>query len=96
MTAYVIVEMDVTDPAAYEGYKAAAAPSVAAFGGTYVVRGGPAELLEGDRDPARIVVLQFPDPDAARSWYGSAGYTAARALRAGAATGRLILVEGLE
>jgi len=92
--AYVIVDIDVTDPAAYETYKTLAGPAVAQYGGTYIVRGGATEVLEGDRVPNRTVLIEFPDADAARTWYHSPEYTAAKQARAGAATGSLILVEG--
>ena len=92
----MLVELDVTDPEAFEAYKAAAGPAGEANGATYLARGGATELLEGDQEPARITILRFADADAARAWYDSPEYTAARALRTGAATGRFILVEGLE
>jgi uncharacterized protein (DUF1330 family) len=93
--AYVIVDIDVTDPAAYDRYKVLAAPAVAQFGGSYIVRGGATEVLEGDRVPNRTVLIEFPDVDAARNWYHSPEYAAAREERAGAATGSLILAEGV-
>jgi uncharacterized protein (DUF1330 family) len=92
--AYVICDIDVTDPDAYERYKALAGPAVAAHGGTYLVRGGATEVLEGDRKPNRIVVLEFPDGDAARRWYDSPDYREARAIRATAATASIIVVDG--
>lgn len=95
MTAYVIVEVDVTDPQAYEAYKGLAAAAVEAHGGRYIARGGATELLEGDREPARVVLLEFADVDAARTWYQSPEYGAAKAARAGAATGRFVIVEGV-
>jgi uncharacterized protein (DUF1330 family) len=96
VTAYVLVEIDVTDPEAFEAYKAAAGPAAEANGATYLARGGATELLEGTDEPGRIALLRFADADAARAWYDSPEYTAARALRAGSATARFILVEGLE
>jgi uncharacterized protein (DUF1330 family) len=93
--AYVIVDMDVTDAEQYESYKALAGPSLEQYGGRYIVRGGAAEVLEGERVPKRVVVVEFPDADAARRWYSSPEYSAARAARAGAATGSFILVEGV-
>ena len=95
MAAYVVVEMHVTDPEAYEAYKALAAPAVEAHGGRYLARGGTTELLEGLEVPERVVVLEFPDLDAARRWYASPEYTTARGARANAATGRLVLVDGV-
>jgi uncharacterized protein (DUF1330 family) len=95
MAAYVVVDVDVEDPERYEEYKALAAASVEEHGGHYVVRGGAAEVLEGDRVPNRLVVVEFPDADTARRWYHSEAYGRARAARAGAATGSFVLVEGV-
>lgn len=94
MPAYVVCEVIVGDAEAYERYKPLSLAAVDAHGGRFLVRGGPAELLEGTGDPARIVVLEFPDRAAARRWYDSPEYGAARAARAGAATARFVLVDG--
>ena len=94
MSAYLIARIDVTDPERYEEYKALAQVAVAAHGGRYVVRGGEHETLEGDVEDRRIVVLEFPDTAAARGFYASAEYTAAKAARAGAAIGQFVVVEG--
>jgi uncharacterized protein (DUF1330 family) len=96
MAAYVLVEVDVTDPEAYETYKTLAAAAVTTHGGRYIARGGATELLEGDVEPQRLVVLEFLDMDAARTWYHSPEYGEARAARAGAATGRFVIVDGLD
>jgi uncharacterized protein (DUF1330 family) len=93
--AYVIVDMNVTDPEKYQGYVALAGPSVEAGGGRFIVRGGDTEVLEGEWAPNRIIILEFPDMDAARDWYNSPHYTEARAAREGAATGSFIAVEGV-
>lgn len=95
MAAYVIAEIKVTDPAAYEPYRALAQESIARFGGRYVVRGGKAELLEGETPPERVVVLEFPDVAAARRWYESEEYQKAAKIRHKASTGRVLLVEGM-
>jgi uncharacterized protein (DUF1330 family) len=94
MPAYVIVETDITDPERYERYKAAAAEAVAAAGGRYVARGGELDVLEGDWRPPRLVVLEFEDLAAARRWYDSERYQAARQLRQGAARLRMVAVQG--
>jgi uncharacterized protein (DUF1330 family) len=95
MPAYVIVEVSVTDAAEYERYKPLAEASVAAYGGTYKVRGGKTELIEGDEVPERLVVLEFADLATARAWYGSPEYQAALPIRLAAAkTSRLFLIEG--
>ena len=59
MSAYVIVEIDIIDPAGFEEYKKLASATVEKYGGKYIVRGGRTEVLEGDWKPKRIVVLQF-------------------------------------
>lgn len=92
--AYVLVDMQVTDPEQYRGYMALSGPAVEAAGGRYLARGGPTEVLEGERQPNRTVILEFDDAEAARAWYGSERYRQARAAREGAAIGSLILVEG--
>jgi uncharacterized protein (DUF1330 family) len=94
MPAYVVVEITVTDPAAYERYKQLAEASVAAYGGRYLVRGGRVELLEGSRVPPRLVVLEFPSVDRARSWWASPEYAEAKPVRAASATTEMILVDG--
>ena len=96
MAAYVIVETDVTDPERYERYRAAATEAVVAAGGRYVVRGGALDVLEGDWEPSRLVVLEFDDLAAARRWYDSEGYRQARQLRQGAARLRVVAVQGLD
>lgn len=94
MTAYVIVEIDVTDPAAYEPYKKAASESIARHGGKYIVRGGKTVSLEG-APPKRVVILEFPSLDAAKRFYDSADYQAAIQLRKKAtASSRFFIVEG--
>ena len=95
MTAYVLVDVDVTDSARYDRYRPLAAASVEQYGGRYLARGGACEVFEGDRTPNRLVVLEFPDAESARRWYHSPEYGEARATRAGAAIGSFILVEGV-
>ena len=96
MPAYVIVEIEVTDPEQYERYKAAGAAAVAASGGRYLVRGGELAVLEGDWRPSRLVVLEFEDLAAARSWYASARYQEAKEIRQGAARLRMVAVQGVD
>jgi uncharacterized protein (DUF1330 family) len=95
MPAYVIAETDVHDQAQYDRYKEAAPATIAAYGGRYVARGGELDVLEGDWDPARLVILEFDDLETARRWYRSPEYAEARKLREGAATMRFVAVEGL-
>ena len=94
MPAYIVAEIEVTNPAGYEAYRPLAGASVAQYGGIFRVRGGKAELLEGAKEPARIVVIEFPDGAAARRWYNSPEYQEALKIRLANSTGRVVLVEG--
>jgi uncharacterized protein (DUF1330 family) len=96
MPAYVIVETDVHDPEQYERYKAASPDAVHAGGGRFVVRGGELAVLEGDWHPSRLVILEFPDLEAAKKWYSSPEYGDAKRLREGAANLRMVAVQGLD
>ena len=95
MTAYWIAHVTVTDPEAYKGYQALAPAAFAAHGARFLARGGPHEVLEG---PAleRHVVIEFPSLTAARACHASPEYQAARALRDGAATVHVAIVEGVD
>lgn len=90
---YVIARVDVSNPEAYARYAAAATRAIADHGGKALARGGRFEALEG-KARARNVVLEFESYEAARAYYHSAQYQAARALREGAAEAELVLVEG--
>jgi uncharacterized protein (DUF1330 family) len=95
VAAYVIVDIEVQDAERYGEYKKLAEPTVALYGGRYVVRGGAAERLEGERVPGRIVVLEFPSVERAKQWWDSAEYTPARALRHETASTQMIVVQGV-
>lgn len=95
MPAYVVVQVDIEDPAGYERYKQLAPPSIAAYGGRYLARGGACETLEGSWQPRRLVILEFPSTEKARAWWGSPEYAEARGLRQRCARSELIVVEGL-
>lgn len=94
MSVFVVVQIDVTDPVAYETYKALASPAIGLYDGRYAVRGGTTTTLEGDWNPGRFVLLEFPTAERARAWYDSPEYGAARDARHGAANVKMILVEG--
>jgi uncharacterized protein (DUF1330 family) len=93
--AYLIADMDVTDPNAYEDYKRLAGPAVERYGGRYIARGGATVLLEGEREPHRTVIIEFPSVDAATTFYSSPEYREARDARAGAAQASIVVVEGM-
>ncbi len=95
MTAYVIVQIEVTDPETFETYSAQVPPTLEAYGGGYVVRGGEQEVLEGDWPYLRTVILKFPSVEQAKAWHASAEYEAPKALRLSASKGNMLVVEGL-
>lgn len=94
MAAYVIANVDVHDPVEYEAYRSRTPDTVAAHGGRFIVRGGEIEILEGNPDIRRLVVIEFPDRAAARRWYDSAEYQALIPFRTSASTGALFIVDG--
>lgn len=93
MTAYVIGEIEVTDPAVYDDYRKQVLATITQHGGRFLVRGGKAEALEG-ATPKRMVLLEFPSYEQASKWYRSPEYAPLIALRQKAARGRLVLAEG--
>lgn len=95
MPAYLIVEIDIIDPDGYEHYKNLAGATVEKYGGKYVVRGGSTEVLEGEWQPKRIVVLRFESADRAKKWLNSEEYREPRKMRHRTAKTNMILVEGL-
>jgi uncharacterized protein (DUF1330 family) len=95
MAAYVIANVDVIEPAGYQEYRALVGATVEKYGGRFLVRGGPHEIVEGDWRPSRVVVLEFPSMAVARRWYGSEEYRHPLALRLKSARSELIFVEGV-
>lgn len=94
MPAYVIADVDITDPERYSDYIAHTPDSVARHGGRFIVRGGPFEVLEGDWQPGRLVVIEFPDRQAAVAWFRSPAYQELAAIRREASTARIVVAEG--
>lgn len=95
MTSYVIVNLKLRDPAAYEEYKAKAPGLIARHGGEYIVRGGHCEVLEGNWQPNRLVLLRFPDRNAVLAFLDDPEYAPLKALRHRVADTDLIVVEGV-
>ena len=95
MPAYLVARINVTDPEKYEGYKALSPGAIAAYGGRFLARGGETAVLEGEAEDRRVVIVEFPSMEQARTFYDSPEYLEARAARAGAAEGQFLLVDGL-
>lgn len=96
MAAYVIANVTVKDPVRYEDYRRLVSPTLAKYGGRFIARGGKVEVLEGDWQPNRLVLLEFPSVDAAREWWNSPEYTEAKLIRQATSEGTLLILEGVE
>jgi uncharacterized protein (DUF1330 family) len=95
MAAYVIVELEITDAEGYSDYRRLVPPTLAAYDGKFLVRGGASESLEGSWHPQRLVVLEFPSVARAKEWWDSPEYSEAKALRQRTAATRMVVVEGI-
>jgi len=95
MAAYIIADIEITDPAAYEGYRPLAGAAVEKYGGRFLARGGKVESAEGGWAPKRVVILEFPSMEKLKTFYNSPEYQKALAIRLKASKGRLVFVEGL-
>jgi len=95
MSAYVIVDVEIHNHEDYEEYKKLTPASIAAYDGSFKVRGGATEVLEGDWNPGRIVVLEFPNVERAKQWWSSSEYALAKSIRQRSAKTKMILVDGV-
>jgi len=96
MAAYMIARINVADWDKYQEYMKVTPGIIAKYEGRFIVRGGEMVTLEGPEEKWRIVVVEFPDLEKAKSFYSSADYTAARKIREGAALAQFVAVDGLE
>jgi uncharacterized protein (DUF1330 family) len=96
MPTYVVGDISITDPAAYQSHVPQALATIARFGGRVIAGGGKVDLLEGGPMPERIFIIEFPTAVAARRWYRSDEYRAALNTRLSASQGRVFLIEGAE
>ena len=95
MPAYFVVELETTNAAGMEPYRAAVPSTIAQYGGRFLTRGGATELIEGGPEPKRIVILEFADAAALKRWYNSPEYQKILPGRLANSTGRAFIVEGV-
>ncbi len=95
MPAYVVADVEVTDPVAFGEYLKAGPAIIAAHGGSYVARGGAVEVLEGNWAPTRMTIIKFDSVAQARAWIESPEYRPLRAIRHKAAKSKIVIVEGV-
>ena len=96
MAAYVMANVEVTDPAGFAPYRAAVPATIAKYDGRYLARGGEAVAVEGDSLPKRVVLLEFPTAAQAKAWWSAPEFAYLKALRQASARTRMIVVEGVE
>lgn len=94
MPGYIVARVQVTDPEQYSKYTAVTPQAIARHGGRFLVRGGPVVTLEGQDEHSRIVIIEFPNQEAAVAFYRSTDYQEIKKLREGAAAGQFIAVAG--
>jgi uncharacterized protein (DUF1330 family) len=94
MSAYVIVQIEIENAATYAEYVKLVPPSIAAYGGRFLVRGGKTETLEGAWSPKRLVMLEFDSVEQAKKWWASPEYAGAKAMRQRSAKTEMIVAEG--
>ena len=95
MSAYLIFDVDIPNPKRYEVYKRDVAKIIARHGGEYLVRGGEFEVIDGDWQPARLVLLRFPDRKAIHAFLDDPDYLPLRNLRKLIAKSHVIAVDGV-
>jgi uncharacterized protein (DUF1330 family) len=96
MPAYLIAEIEVTNPEGYKEYTTLVPATIAKYGGRFLVRGGKAHPIEGDWPERRRVLIEFPSIEAAKRWWDSPEYEKPMALRRANSKGRLMFLEGVE
>ena len=94
MAVYLICDVDVRDPAAYQAYQAQVPALIGKHGGEYLVRGGAHEIIEGDWKPVRLVLLRFPDAPSAKAFLGDPEYAPLAALRHRVARTDMVMAAG--
>ena len=96
MAAYLVVDTLLTDPALYEKYKLLAKPLAEKFGGEYLARGGEMIIKETDLwHPTRVVLIKFPDAQAANRFYESQEYLAILPIGRQSARRTVFVLEGM-
>ena len=92
---YLIGQVNIKNLENYKQYSEVLPKIVTKYGGKYLVRGGNVELVEGDWNPKRIVVLEFPTMEQAKTWYNSAEYHDAKQMRFASADTNLLFADGI-
>ncbi len=95
MPAYVILDLKVFDKEKLQEYKNVAPEIIKKFGGKIIVRGGESKTVEGNWNPKRIVIIEFPNYKIANEWWHSDEYKKATELRKKGADTDVLIVDGI-
>ena len=95
MAGYIVADIEITDPNEYQKYSQQTAATLERYGGKFLARGGNPETLEGDWKTKRLVVIEFPNIEQAKSWYDSPEYSAIKGIRHRSANSNILLVQGV-
>jgi uncharacterized protein (DUF1330 family) len=96
MTAYLLARVEITDWDRYKEYVNETPGVVKKYGGRFIARGGKVETLEGIEEERRLVLIEFPSFEKAKEFYASQEYQEAKKLRAGAASGQFLVIDGVD
>ena len=95
MSVYVIASLTIKDAVRFEDYKRTVLPSMEKYGGRFVARGGPIQVLEGEWPRERLIIGEFPSMERAREWWASPEYAEPKALRQATTDSELVIVQGV-
>jgi uncharacterized protein (DUF1330 family) len=95
MAAYIITDVIVNNEEAYTQYKALTPATIAAYDGKFITRGAKTEIIEGNWNPQRLVILEFPTGARAKEWWNSPEYAPLKKIRHDNAVTNMLLVEGI-
>ena len=95
MAGYAIIDTEITDKEAYSEFIERVPAVVKSYGGRFVVRGGAVEVVQGDWNPSRLVIIEFDSAEQALNWENSPEFAELRELRNGASNSNVIVIEGV-
>ncbi len=95
MAAYVIFDVEIRDMARYQEFMNGVKPALEEAGARYLARGGAHKVHEGDWEPRRIVIIEFPSLDAWEKFYNGPVYQGLKSIRDEVSSARLVSVAGL-
>lgn len=94
MAGYIVADIAITDPDEYQKYAQQTAATLEPYGGKFLVRGGQPETVEGNWKTKRIVIIEFPSVEQAKTWYDSPEYEAIKGIRQRSAVSNILIVHG--